>query len=202
MNQTVSYYDEHAKDFCKATVNADMSFCRDKFMKYLPTGAHILDAGCGSGRDSKAFLEAGFQVTAIDASPHMCIEAENLLHQKVSCMPFEDMDFQDEFDGIWACASLVHVTKREITDILLRLKRALKQNGIFYASFKYGEGERTVQGRFFNDYEEKSFRKLLEKQGFAVQELFITEDVRMDRAGKKWINVVVENTQNLLTKVE
>lgn len=193
MNQTISYYDEHAKDFCATTANVNMSFCQNKFLSYLTPGAHILDAGCGSGRDSKVFLKLGFQITALDASPKMCAEAEKLLGQKVLCLPFEEIAFQKEFDGIWACASLVHVTKSEIDDVLFRMKKALKERGILYASFKYGTSERMVEGRLFNDYDEELLRSLLEKQGFTICELFITEDVRKERAGEKWINVIARN---------
>ncbi|MCD8151513.1 MAG: class I SAM-dependent methyltransferase [Clostridiales bacterium] len=107
----MSYYDEHAEEYCAATIDADMSFCRDKFMACLPAGAHILDAGCGSGRDSKAFMDNGFAVTAMDASEKMCTEAKKLLRQDVLQISFEKMNFQNEFDGIWACASLLHVAK-------------------------------------------------------------------------------------------
>lgn len=193
MNQTISYYEAHAEEFCEKTRNADMSFCQNKFLKYLKPGAHILDAGCGSGRDSLRFLQEGFQVTAMDASKQICLEAEKLLHQEVLCLTFEELDFQNEFDGIWACASLLHVTGSGMADVLFRLKRALKENGILYASFKYGDGERIAGARFFHDYNEKSLQEILEKNGFQIREMFVTEDVRGDRPGEKWINVIAEN---------
>lgn len=196
MNQTLAYYNKHAHDFCEATANSDMSFYHDKFMKYLTYGAHILDAGCGSGRDSKVFVDAGFRVTATDASEAMCAEAEKLLQQKVLCMSFEDITFQSEFDGIWACASLLHVTKSAMPHILSLLKHALKENGVLYASFKYGTEERVEQGRYFNDYDEQSLRELFEKEGFSVRELFITEDVRKDRAGERWVNVIAKSNRD------
>ncbi len=192
MDQTIKYYNEHAREFCESTANADMSSCRDRFAAYLPTGAHILDAGCGSGRDSKAFLEQGFCVTSIDASGEVCAEAEKLIHQQVLCMRFEDLQFEDEFDGIWACASLLHVSREDMGDILGCLKKALKKNGILYASFKYGDKERVENGRFFNDYNEASLRTLMDNSEFKIRELFITEDVREERSGEKWINVIAE----------
>ncbi len=190
MNQTVSYYNEHAEEYCAATADADMSFCRDRFMACLPAGGHILDAGCGSGRDSKVFMDYGFAVTAIDASEKMCTEAEKLLGQDVLQLSFEEMNFQNEFDGIWACASLLHVAKSEINSIMKNLKSALKSDGILYASFKYGTEERISQGRMFNDYDEKLLRVLLENSGFTVCDIFITEDVRKMRQGEKWVNTI------------
>lgn len=205
MNQTISYYDEHAEEFCKTTKDADMSLCRDKFLSHIErsisistvendsrTKLHILDAGCGSGRDAKAFIESGYQVTAIDASAKVCEEAENLLGQKVLCMSFEDMDFQEEFHGVWACASLLHISKKNIDDVLKRLWLALKDQGILYASFKYGEGERIANGRFFNDYREGSLTELLIKNHFHIEGLFLTQDVRQGREQEQWINVLAK----------
>lgn len=190
MNQTISYYDEHAAEFCRSTLEADMAFCRERFLKYLSPGSRILDAGCGSGRDSKAFAELGYYVTAMDASPKICAEAEKVLGQKVLCQSFEELDMADMFDGIWACASLLHVSKEEISDVVFRLKCALKKGGILYASFKYGDGEVIKQGRFFSNYNERSLEKLMQNAGFEILELFVTEDVREDRKGQKWVNVI------------
>ncbi|MCD8370522.1 MAG: class I SAM-dependent methyltransferase [Clostridiales bacterium] len=192
MNQTVSYYDEHTEEYCVATADADMSFCRDKFIAYLPAGAHILDAGCGSGRDSKVFIDNGFIVIAMDASEKMCTEAEKLLGQDVLQLSFEEMNFHNEFDGIWACASLLHVAKSEINMVMKNLRTALKPNGILYASFKYGTEERIAQGRLFNDYDEGSLITLLESNGFTVCDIFITEDVRKMRQGENWVNAIAK----------
>lgn len=190
MNQTISYYDKNAAEFCKNTIDADMSFCRDKFLKYLKTRSAILDAGCGSGRDSVAFKQLGYHVTAMDASPEICKEAEKVLGQKVLCKTFEELDDKNVYDGIWACASLLHVTKERMEDVLCRLKRALKDGGVLYASFKYGEEEKIVNGRLFNYYSEQSLRMLMIENGFEVLELFVTQDVREDRREEKWVNVV------------
>ena len=190
MNQTISYYEEHAAEFCRSTLNADMTYCRERFLKYLHPGSRILDAGCGSGRDSKAFADLGYYVTAMDASPKICAEAERVLGQKVLCQSFEEMDMENMFDGIWACASLLHLSKEKIPDVMFRLKCALKEDGILYASFKYGDEEVIHQGRYFSDYNERSLKKLMQDAGFEILELFVTEDVREDRRGEKWVNVI------------
>lgn len=190
MNQTISYYDKNAAEFCKNTIDADMSFCRDKFLQYLKIGDSILDAGCGSGRDSVAFKQLGYHVTTMDASPEICKEAEKVIGQKVLCKTFEELDDENVYDGIWACASLLHVSKGRMREVLHRIKCALKDRGIFYASFKYGEEEKIVNGRLFNYYNEQSLTALMEKSGFKVLELFVTQDVREDRREEKWVNVV------------
>lgn len=190
-NTTISYYNEHALEFCENTINADMSACRNIFISYLHDGAYILDAGCGSGRDSKVFIENGYAVTAIDASSKICEEAEKYLGQPVLCMRFEDIDFVNQFDGIWACASLLHVAKNDINNVLERLRMALKDNGVLYASFKYGSGERMDdKGRFYLDYKE-DVKELFERNDFTIEELFVTSDVRNGLESQKWVNVII-----------
>lgn len=203
MNQTISYYDKNAKEFCNSTKDVDMSFCRDKFLylleeknhigakEYDKSKIHILDAGCGSGRDAKAFLEAGYQVTAIDASGKICEEAEKLIKQKVLCMRFEELQFQQEFDGIWACACLLHVSEEEINGVLKRFWNALKEDGIFYASFKYGKGMRTDRGRVFCDYEETTLENLMVQNSFVIEDIFRTRDGRKGRENEQWVNALV-----------
>lgn len=203
MNQTISYYDKNAEEFCRTTQNADMSFCRNKFLNLLSSRTnlqngesfskskiHILDAGCGSGRDAKCFLDAGYCVTALDASGKICEEAEKLLNQNVLCMNFSEMEFRQEFAGIWACASLLHISQMEISDVMKRFRNALKKDGILYASFKYGDGERNVNGRLFHDYSEMTLKKLMQNGCFGIEEIFITRDIRKGREAEKWINVL------------
>ncbi|MCM1049138.1 MAG: class I SAM-dependent methyltransferase [Clostridiales bacterium] len=202
MNQTISYYDDNAEEFCRATKDSDMAFCRDKFLRLLNqkehinineserTKIHILDAGCGSGRDARVFLDADYQVTALDASRRICEEAEKLMKKKVLCMRFEEMQFQQEFDGIWACASLLHVSYTEISGVLKRFCDALKDEGILYASFKYGKGMRMDKGRLFYDYEELGLKNLMISNGFLVEDIFITGDVRKGRENEQWVNVL------------
>lgn len=204
MNQTIAYYDKNAEKFCDATKDADMSFCRNKFLCLLEQknhigekdtdGAkrHILDAGCGSGRDAKAFLDAGYQVTALDGSRKICEEAKKLIKQEVFCIEFEKLQFWQEFDGIWACASLLHVSYTQIRGVLKRFWDALKEEGILYASFKYGKGMRADGERVFYDYEETTLKSLMISNRFSVEDIFRTQDVRKNRESEQWINVLAK----------
>lgn len=190
-NGTIDYYNQNAKEFCAGTLNADMSECRNKFAAFLEQGARVLDAGCGSGRDSKALLAMGYDVVSMDASIEVCKEAESYLDRPVLCRSFEEMEFENEFDGIWACASLLHVSKTNIDFVLDKLYRAMKNTSVMYVSFKYGEDERNISGRFFNDYTEETLTNVLSKHNFKVEEVFISFDVRKDRASEKWVNAIV-----------
>lgn len=152
-NQTIAYYDEPANAYADQTLHADMSVIYERFEKYLTSGAAVLDAGCGSGRDSLHFVKAGYSVTAIDASQEMCAFASRLLQQEVRQLRFQELDYDACFDGIWACASLLHVPERQQAKVFHRLMHALVPGGVLYASWKYGETERTEasSGRLFCD---------------------------------------------------
>ncbi|MBR3039950.1 MAG: class I SAM-dependent methyltransferase [Lachnospiraceae bacterium] len=169
-----------------------MSYWRNRFLKYIPDGGRILDAGCGSGRDSKAFIGQGYSVVAFDASREMCKKAAELLGQEVWQMRFDEMAFEDEFDGVWACASLLHVSENEIDDAIQRIKTSLSDNGILYASFKYGDGTTEKHERSFLNYTEETIQEMMEREGFEILECEISLDIRPDRKNEKWINVIVK----------
>ena len=195
--RTLSYYDENAAAFCEGTRNADMSEMRRRFLQYLKPGTLILDAGCGSGRDSKAFMEGGYRVVAIDGSEKICRLASKYLGQEVQCRWFGEIDERNVYDGIWACASLLHVPYELLPKVIARLIAALVDGGVLYASFKYGEEEREAGGRYFTDLREEGWKKVLEEaeeemKGSRLEtvERFVTGDVREGRGGEKWLNVV------------
>ena len=139
--RTISYYNENAEAFCEGTRFADMSETRGRFLRYVQPGGLILDAGCGSGRDSKYFLEHGYRVVAMDASEEICRLASEYLGQVVECRRFEGIAETEKYDGIWACASLLHVPYTELPEMIARLVKALVDGGVLYASFKYGREE-------------------------------------------------------------
>lgn len=190
MNHTISYYNKNAEAFCLATKDTDMSFCRDKFLHLLEQKNHIKTKE--SDKSKIHILDAGYQVTALDGSKKMCEEAEKLIKQEVLCIRFEELQFRQEFDGIWGCASLLHVAYTEINGVLKRFWNALKEEGIFYASFKYGKGMRIDKGRLFYDYEENALKKLMINNRFLVENIFVTQDVRKDRENEQWINVLAK----------
>ena len=117
LNKTLEYYNENADKFILGTLNVDMMTIQKKFISYIPKGGKVLDLGCGSGRDSLFFKELGYDVTAIDGSAEMCIQAEKNIGQPVINMTFDKLDYEAEFDGIWACASLLHVPSRDISSL-------------------------------------------------------------------------------------
>ena len=196
MKETLSYYNQNADSFIEGTKNADMSSQYRMFLKYLPTCGKLLDLGCGSGRDSAYFSSLGFDVTAADGSEELCRRVKENYGISALCIKFEELSFAAEFDAIWACASLLHVKKSDMPNVMAQVSAALKPGGVLYASFKYGSEERISNGRFFNDYTEKDLDTLLtsENQLFLL-EYWITEDVRPDRSGERWLNFIAKKKE-------
>lgn len=159
----------------------------------MPAQAYILDFGCGSGRDTKAFLEQGFQVDALDGSAELCKLASQYTGIPVQQMLFQDFRVQKKYHGIWACASLLHLDWQGLILVLRQLAEALKPPGILYMSFKYGIFAGMRNGRYFQDLTEKTFMQVLaEADCFLLREQWISSDVRPERADERWLNVICE----------
>ena len=189
---TINFYEKNAEAYAALTVTADMSRAYEKFLAYLSLGAKVLDAGCGSGRDSLFFMRQGYRVTMLDASAAMCRCAEKLTGQKALHKTFAEIIFEKQFDGIWANASLLHVPEQELEKVLKILHRALKDDGVLYASWKYGEAERRDGERFYCDMTEEKLKKLLRRTGcFVCKEVWVSEDVLPLHREQRWLNVVL-----------
>ena len=191
--ETLSYYRKNAGNFVKGTINADMEFNRKKFLQRLPEQGSILDFGCGSGRDAKVFLDLGYEVEAADGCGELCEMAAEYTGIVVRQMDFMELDVREKYDGIWACASVLHLPYEEIKAVMEKMAEALKENGVFYVSFKYGEFEGERNGRYFVDMTEEKLEKLLgEAAVFGIIEQWVTTDVRQGREGERWVNLLLK----------
>ena len=189
---TLAYYAEHADTFARSTVDVEFSAMQDRFARLLAPGAHILDFGCGSGRDTLHFAQEGFVVTPTDGSPELCRLAEQLTGIPVRNEHFQDLTDVEVYDGIWACSSILHVPSAELPGVFAVMVRALKPHGIIYTSFKQGSFEGMRNGRYFTDLTEPALRELLEKvPELELEELWATGDVRPGRESEPWLNMLL-----------
>ena len=189
-NSTLDYYNERAELYAQSTVNADMSGACDEFLKMLPDDGAILDLGCGSGRDSKYFLEHGREVVAVDGSPELCRIAGQYLGREVICCDFRDYEPAGKFAGIWACASLLHLEAGELERVIARLPGYLVDGGILFMSFKHGEFSGIKEGRYFPFMDREGISRLLKGiTSLEILRLEVSDDVRSELHGQEWISV-------------
>ena len=193
IDQTIEYYEKNAAGFIESTIDTDVSELYRPFEELISPGCQILDLGCGSGRDSKYFVEKGYDVVAIDPSPAMCAQTREFVHIPVYEMKAEEMQFSNEFDGVWACASLLHVSNDKLENVLHRIAVALKDKGILYASWKYGTHEREVDGRRFFDMNEALLCDIVKRVSeLHVIKVWITKDIRSEMQTQLWLNTLLE----------
>lgn len=191
---TKNYYDEQALEFAENTFNIDMSNIYKPFLEHILQGGKILDVGCGSGRDALYFKNSGFIVDAFDYSESLVKLAKDKTGLDIQCKSFYELDAVNEYDGIWACASLLHCERSLLIEVMQKIIDALKVNGICYASFKYGDRDRNTHGRSFTDLNEVQVHNLLEKLHNAqLLKLWITTDNRPDRQ-ESWLNIIIKKT--------
>ena len=130
VSKTLEYYEKNADAFFEGTVSADMTYARDWFLARVPEKACLLDLGCGSGRDTKAFLELGYSVDAMDGSEELCRRAGAFTGIEVKCILFQDLEEKEKYDGIWACASLLHLPRKDLSEVFRKVRDALRQGGV------------------------------------------------------------------------
>lgn len=191
-NNTLDYYDNHSDEFYKNTVDVEFAATQQRFLQKLKKGSTILDFGCGSGRDTIYFLEQGYHVDAIDGSVELCRLASEHTRIKVKNMLFQELSAVEQYDGIWACSSILHLPLETLTEVMGKMQIALKKRGMIYTSFKYGifAGERN--GRYFTDMTEETFAEFLKGiNGLEIEEEWITSDVRPEREEERWLNLIL-----------
>lgn len=199
MNSTENYYNQNAETFIQNTFDADVSENIKNFISLLPKNAKILDVGCGSGRDSKTFLDLGFDVVAFDSSIVLAEKASQKINHPVLHLKIEDLSFENEFDGVWAMASLLHLPKKDFSFSLEKCLKSLKDNGKFFLSLKEGEGESVDEnGRFFSYYSKDEIINTFE----ALGQPNVTCFSQSDKLGRNvnWLSFIVSKTPQLKLK--
>jgi 2-polyprenyl-3-methyl-5-hydroxy-6-metoxy-1,4-benzoquinol methylase len=189
---SVTYYNRRAADFAAQTADLDLSALHDKFLCHVRPAGRILDAGCGVGRDALAFVRRGYDVVAFDAAEEMVKLARARVDRRAAVhrMRFEDVEWRGEFDGIWACASLLHVPAASFPTVAASLAEALRPGGACYMSFKLENGERVVAERLFVDHTEETLRGVLAGIPIQIVDVWESTDVRPGRGSENWLNAI------------
>ena len=192
VKNTLDYYNLNADKFVASTLQVDFEATQKRFADKLGKGDFILDFGCGSGRDTKYFLEHGYKVDAVDGSKELCRRASEYTGITVKNMMFTELSTKEKYDGIWACSSILHLPKKELKSVFEKMLKALKKGGIIYTSFKDGTFEGERNGRYFTDFTIQDFRKFVSNlEELSIEEYWITNDVRQGRGDEKWLNIIL-----------
>ena len=192
MSETLDYYEKNANEFIENTRNVDMHVMQDRFLDLLPNNCIVLDFGCGSGRDTKYFMDNGIKVEAVDGAKRICENASKYTGIRVQQMRFQDLEAVNRYDGIWACSSILHLPKSELLPVIRKMCDSLKRNGIIYTSFKYGNYEGKRNERYFTDFTKETFTAFIEEiSELMIEDCWITGDVRPERNDEKWLNLIL-----------
>ncbi len=210
MTETIEYYDRNADDYIRSTRDIDFHAVQDRFLLAVAAAfpdrpektIRLLDFGCGSGRDSDYFLRRGFSVSALDGSEVFCRRASELTGIPVRRQLFEEFSDENAFEGIWCCASLLHVRRDALPNVLRALERALTAGGVLYVSFKYGEEEREKDGRHFTDLTEEGLEELIRDiPGLRAEETWISGDARPERGHERWLNSILRRERSAVPDI-
>ena len=186
----MNYYTKNFKEYIQNTKDVDMKEFYNVFEMYLKPNSKILDVGFGSGRDSLYYNSRGYNVYSIDPIKEFCDNAKELGLPNVYQMSIEDIEYNNEFDGIWACASLLHLESNKLVDVFNKCYRALKDNGVMYVSFKYGEFEGVIDDRYFTYLVEESFINIINQTKFKIDKIWINNEDKLNR-DVKWLNAIL-----------
>ena len=192
-----NYYESNAERYAAETFSADMSEQYQRFLPLLKNGAKILDVGSGSGRDACYFQKQGYQITALEPSKNLCREIRKVFSGEIVCSNIQNYRPTERYDGIWACASLIHLQEGEVLQFFLKIDRYLNDNGIVYISGKNGIHTGVSEdGRYFLEFTEQLIEKILTvNEQLELEQLWYTEDVS-GRKGFRWINIILRMMKN------
>ncbi|MBB3559163.1 SAM-dependent methyltransferase [Rhizobium sp. BK512] len=186
---TTSFYDDNAETYA-ARDRKPPTARLDAFLAALPEKARILELGCGGGQDCAYMLSKGFDVTPTDGSAELARQAEKLIGRPVKIMRFEELSAHEEFDGVWAEASLLHVPRADLPGILTLIRSALKQDGVFHASFKAGTAEgHDSFGRYYNYPSMEWLQALLDAGGWRDISINEVDGGGYDGKPTRWLHL-------------
>ena len=191
--QTLLFYETNAQLYAEQTRGIGLAHLYAPFLNTVPKGGKILDIGCGAGRDLKHFTEEGFHAVGIEPSKKLAAMASEFSGCKVVVSMVQDIRFVEVFDGVWACASLIHLPRHKLPDALEKIFFALKPLGVLFVSMQMGAGEVvTADGRFFTRYTSQEVSSAIERSRFELLNVWVTPDSLPGRDSITWVNVIAK----------
>ena len=195
---TLDFYNENASEYFNRTFEKGNTLVLDEFISRIPSNGIVFDIGCGSGRDSIYMTNKGLNVIPIDNSRGLIEEAFKRTNLRVLEADIRTKDFGLNWvDGVWANASLVHLSEKEFLSVISRLYRSLKYGGLLYISLKkHNEEDKESieivdnEGRFFTKYDENYIKRILKNLNIEIDEMFLSESTIGD--DQTWINIFIK----------
>ena len=199
LKKTISIYDKIAHDYAKGVLKYTPEIEREKFITLIKKGGLILDVGCAAGRDCEYFYKKGFQVRGIDLSRNLL----KIANQQLPKINFQIQDVRSlhfpnfSFDGIFACAVLLHLKRPEIFPVIQSFYRILKDGGIVFVMMKQGKGESDIkeelssgESRHFVLVKSDEINQWMNDAGFSIIELYTwnSQDRWPDGRNVEWIS--------------
>ena len=186
-DETLRFYTDNAATYARHRTSPSGKRL-DSFLESLPAGARVLELGCGNGMDAAHMLERGFDIDATDGTPELIVEARKRVGGRARVLRFEHLEAVAEYDGVWACASLLHVAAATLPHILQRIHRALRPGGVFVASYKGGNGEgRDAMGRYYNYPSTDALEAAYHAAGWSDLRLETTMGSGFDALPTQWL---------------
>jgi len=191
-NSTINYYDNNAQEYFAMSVNTDMTDCYEEFLKHIPSHGSIIDIGCGSGRDLKYFIDHGYKAEGIDASERLCELAKKYSGCNVICTQVQNFTPESTYDGIWACASLLHLSQKEILELFKRLGLFFRDKGVLFLSMKTGiKTGFDPKGRYFTNWDPRTIQMIQRDFHYLkIEKHWITND-KLNRFDFQWENIII-----------
>ncbi|MFD2207547.1 class I SAM-dependent methyltransferase [Kiloniella antarctica] len=185
---TLRYYAKNAEEYAKREPDKDFLIKRASFISRFLPGNKILELGCGGGHDALTFMESGFNVTLLDGSTELAALAEKRTEREVLVKDFSEIEFHNEFDGVWASASLLHVPSDNLAKIFDLIANSLKRGGGLTASFKEKDQDWVDKfGRKFCGMDVEKLKFLLKNSGFQVEKIETIDGFGSDNKPTRWI---------------
>ncbi|HBR80293.1 MAG: hypothetical protein UX09_C0015G0030 [Candidatus Uhrbacteria bacterium GW2011_GWE2_45_35] len=200
MNLTQQTYNKIAEDWHRDHSSDDWWVeGTGRLISMLPVRGTVLDVGCGSGVKSKYLTNNGLKVVGIDFSENLIAIArrENLTSEFLIMDMRDVAELNREFDCVFAQASLLHIPRAEVVDVIKKLLKVLKIGGYFYAAVKGVKEDRQEEGIKIEDdygYEYQRFFSYFRPeeihQHFVEAGLEVVWENSMKTGNREWIQII------------